>query len=227
MFAIATQPGLVSQPYRTIAQVSGVALSTGKPGHRRSAVPWACRAEEQRRAHLSRLAEICLPVGQPLSDPPAIQTWCAALRSTTPDWWRVFDFASFDARLGGESAADILTHELKAANVTLYSRAPLGSQFLLSARLRPDPRGDVEILESFWPESLERGWTEPGRQPLVHPFLIYADLVASGDSRNLRTATQIYEQYITPALRLPKSGPCTQSPRRCFSRSRRPRISLA
>ena len=28
MFAIATQPGLVSQPYRTIAQASGVALST-------------------------------------------------------------------------------------------------------------------------------------------------------------------------------------------------------
>ncbi|MFL9997929.1 type IV toxin-antitoxin system AbiEi family antitoxin [Paraburkholderia sediminicola] len=197
MFAIATQPGLVSQPYRTIAQASGVALSTAnqviddlqfrglvalKSSGERIFPDWQKFVFEWASLYQTRLR---------------FKLGARRFASTTPDWWRVFDFASFDARLGGESAADILTHELKAANVTLYSRAPLGSQFLLNARLRPDPRGDVEILESFWPESLERGWTEPGRLPLVHPFLIYADLVASGDSRNLSTATQIYEQYIT------------------------------
>lgn len=197
MFAIATQPGLVSQPYRTIAQAAGVALSTAnqviddlqfrglvalKKSGERIFPDWQKFVFEWTGLYQSRLR---------------FKLGARRFASTTPDWWREFDFASFNARLGGESAADILTHELKAANVTLYSRVPLSGQFMLSARLRPDPRGDVEILESFWPESLERAWLESGRQPLVHPFLIYADLVASGDSRNLSVATQIYEQYIT------------------------------
>ncbi|MFM0070265.1 type IV toxin-antitoxin system AbiEi family antitoxin [Paraburkholderia sediminicola] len=197
MFAIATQPGLVSQPYRTIAQASGVALSTVnqviddlhsrglvalKSSGERIFPDWQKFVFEWASLYQTRLR---------------FKLGARRFASTTPDWWRAFDFASFDTRLGGESAADILTHELKAANVTLYSRAPLGSQFMLSARLRPDPRGDVEILESFWPEALERAWIESGRQPLVHPFLIYADLVASGDSRNLSAAAQIYEQYVT------------------------------
>ncbi|MFM0209678.1 type IV toxin-antitoxin system AbiEi family antitoxin [Paraburkholderia sediminicola] len=197
MFAIATQPGLASQPYRTIAQASGVALSTAnqviddlqvrglvalKSSGKRIFPDWQKFVFEWSSLYQTRLR---------------FKLGARRFASTTPDWWRVFDFASFDARLGGESAADILTHELKAANITLYSRASLGSQFLLSARLRPDPRGDVEILESFWPESLERAWVTSDRQPLVHPLLIYADLVASGDSRNLSVATQIYEQYIT------------------------------
>ncbi|CAE6708236.1 type IV toxin-antitoxin system AbiEi family antitoxin [Paraburkholderia nemoris] len=196
MFAIATQPGLVSQPYRTIAQASGVALSTVnqviddlqfrglvalKSSGERIFPDWQKFVFEWTSLYQTRLR---------------FKLGARRFASTTPDWWRVFDFASFDTRLGGESAADILTHELKAANVTLYSRAPLGSQFMLSARLRPDPRGDVEILESFWPESLEHAWIKSDRQPLVHPLLIYADLVASGDSRNLSVATQIYEQYI-------------------------------
>jgi hypothetical protein len=197
MFAIATQPGLVSQPYRTIAEASGVALSTVnqviddlqlrglvalKSSGERIFPDWQKLVFEWASLFQTRLR---------------FKLGARRYASAKPDWWREFDFASFDARLGGEAAADILTHELKAANVTLYSRAPLSNQFMLSARLRPDSRGDVEILESFWPQSLELAWFESGRQPLVHPLLIYADLVASGDSRNLSAATQIYEQYIT------------------------------
>ncbi|WP_134140335.1 type IV toxin-antitoxin system AbiEi family antitoxin [Paraburkholderia sp. BL6665CI2N2] len=196
MFAIATQPGLVSEPYRTIAQAAGVALSTvnqviddlqfrgllaQKTSGERIFPDWQKFVFEWSSLYQTRLR---------------LKLGARRFASTTPDWWREFDFASVDARLGGESAADILTNELKAANVTLYSRAPLGNQFMLNARLRPDPRGDVEILESFWPQSLELNWMESGRQPLVHPFLIYADLVASGDSRNLSVAAQIYEQYL-------------------------------
>jgi len=197
MFAIATQPGLVSQPYRTIAQACGVALSTVNQViddlQFRGLVALKSSGERifpDKQKFVSEWTSLY---------PTRLRFKLGARRfaSTTPDWWREFDFAKFDARLGGESAADILTHELKAANVTVYSRVPLGNQFMLSARLRPDPRGDVEILEAFWPEPLESAWIESGGQPLVHPLLIYADLVASGDSRNLAAATQIYEQYIT------------------------------
>ncbi|WP_369407752.1 type IV toxin-antitoxin system AbiEi family antitoxin [Trinickia terrae] len=34
--------------------------------------------------------------------------------------------------------------------------------------------------------------------PLVHPLLIYADLLASGDSRNVAAAEQIYDKHLAP-----------------------------
>ncbi|WP_429299232.1 type IV toxin-antitoxin system AbiEi family antitoxin [Paraburkholderia sp. GAS199] len=196
MFAIATQPGLVSQPYRAIAQRSGVALSTVnqviddlrlrgllalKADGERVFVDWQRFVAEWSNHYQTRLRP---------------KLGARRFAGAAPDWWRDFDFSKFDARLGGESAADILTQELKAANVTLYMRAPPGNQFMLSARLRPDLQGSVEILESFWPATLENNGLDFGGQSLVHPLLVYADLIASGDSRNLSVARQVYEQYL-------------------------------
>jgi hypothetical protein len=65
-----------------------------------------------------------------------------------PDWWRGFDFASFDARLGGEPAADLLTHDLKPAEITVYTHGAASNRLLLQARLRPPFRSDVEIVEA-------------------------------------------------------------------------------
>ncbi|MGC3029244.1 type IV toxin-antitoxin system AbiEi family antitoxin [Burkholderia sp. DN3021] len=195
MFALATQPGLVAQPYRGIAAASGVALGTvnlamddliarGLVGQRRN-------------------GERLLP-----DWPRFVQEWVALYPSRlraklssrrfaglAPDWWRGFDFASFDARLGGEPAADLLTHDLKPAAITVYTHGAVSNRLLLQARLRPDERGDVEILEAFWPRSPVLDWREQD-VPLVPPLLIYADLVSSGDSRNLAAAERIHDRYL-------------------------------
>ncbi|RDJ99076.1 type IV toxin-antitoxin system AbiEi family antitoxin [Paraburkholderia lacunae] len=196
MFAIATQPGLVSQPYRAIAQASGVALSTVnqviddlqsrglvalRSNGERIFTDWPKLVQEWISLYPSRLRP---------------KLGARRFASATADWWRTFDFAQFKGLLGSEAAADVLTHALKAASVTIYSQTALDSQFMLKARLRPDPRGDVEILEAFWPGTTASGW-QAGDPPLVHPLLIYADLVASGDDRNLSAAQRIYEQYLS------------------------------
>lgn len=121
--------------------------------------------------------------------------------SVAPDWWRDFDFAPFaglpDVRLGGEAGAEALTHQLKASRATLYTQNPVSNEFMLAARLRPDERGDVEILQAFWPISANgHSSATAAPPPLVHPLLIYADLVATGDSRNLSVAEQIYDEHI-------------------------------
>jgi hypothetical protein len=56
--------------------------------------------------------------------------------------------------------------------------------------------GDVEILERFWK-------TEAEKQPeeLAPPLLVYADLLATGNQRNLETAKMIYEQNIVRLIR--------------------------
>jgi len=192
MFALAAHPGLVSMPYRTIADVANVSLNSvkqamddllarGLVGESRSgsrSLPdWPRFVAEWVSLYPSRLRP---------------KLGGRRFSSTSPDWWRKFDFASFSALLGGEAGAEVMTDHLKAASATVYTYQAITRDFMIRARLRPDERGDVEILEAFWPQPPIETWREYGL-PLVHPLLIYADLVATGDSRNLSIAEQIYE----------------------------------
>ncbi len=92
-------------------------------------------------------------------------------------------------------AAAKLTNYLKPEQITIYAQKMLG-EFLLTNKLKKDPNGDVEILEAFW--QTEYDWPYPELTP---PLLIYADLLATGDARNIETARMIYEQQLTGLIR--------------------------
>lgn len=194
MFALASEPGLVREPYRTIAEVSDVALNTVNVAMDDLIVRGlvAVKAEGRVIVDRRRFIEDWVSLY-----PTRLRPKLGARRftSSTPDWWRKIDFKDYDARLGGEAGAESLTQELKSVTVTVYVHSGVTPKFMTAARLRPDERGEVEILEAFWPASAEDQWQSvmPG---LVHPLLIYADLIASGDSRNHSVAQTIYDQFL-------------------------------
>jgi hypothetical protein len=111
-------------------------------------------------------------------------------------WWQQKKLEPLTAQWGGEIAAERLTHYLKHEVITIYTTAQQLNQLLLGNRLRKDPEGDIEILERFW---------KPGGkleyEDLVHPILVYADLLATGNQRNIETAKIIYEQHIIQLIR--------------------------
>ena len=92
-------------------------------------------------------------------------------------------------------AAAKLTKYLRPERATIYTRDKPG-QLLLTNRLKRDPDGDVEILEAFW--QIDYDWPHPG---LVPPLLIYADLLATGEARNIETARMIYERELAGLIR--------------------------
>jgi len=116
-------------------------------------------------------------------------------RATTLDWWKNTELEAFQAYWGGEIAATILTKYLKPQIVTIYTREPLGELFVKN-RIKKDINGDIEILEAFW--KFEYNWQH---RNLVHPILIYADLLATGDARNIETAEIIHERELTRFIR--------------------------
>jgi hypothetical protein len=61
-------------------------------------------------------------------------------------------------------------------------------------RLRADPRGEIEVLDAFWNFEDEKDLPET-----VPPLLIYADLLATLDPRNIETAQMIYDKYLKNA----------------------------
>jgi hypothetical protein len=118
-----------------------------------------------------------------------------------PTWWRNVDPQSEQCRFGGEVAAALVTGSLKPATVTLYCQQAMPRKWLIDARLRLDPNGEVEVLSAPIPFVTAAAPVPVNGTPdvppsVVHPVLIYADLIATGDSRNLETARMLREQYL-------------------------------
>lgn len=94
--------------------------------------------------------------------------------------WSSLDLSSVSEKTvwGGECAASIITQNLTPSNFTIYTDTTWQSVGK-SLRLIPDDNGKIEILRLFY--DIEEG-------NIVSPLLTYADLMGSGDSRNIETA---------------------------------------
>jgi hypothetical protein len=86
---------------------------------------------------------------------------------------------------GGEPAADLLTNFLKPEIFTIYS-TETRNELIKGYHFIPDAKGNIEIYKPF--ETLSEGYK-------ITPILVYADLLNTGDSRNLEAAQKIKEQY--------------------------------
>lgn len=104
-------------------------------------------------------------------------------------WWDEIDITEYNAVWGGESAAARLTKYLRPQNVTLYADSNLTR---LQARygLVRDESGNVDILRRFW--------TAGEVNDCAPPLVVYSDLVATADERNLEAARMIYDKHIAP-----------------------------
>lgn len=121
--------------------------------------------------------------------------------SDDTSWWKTFDLAKFGAYWGGEVGAEKYTSYLKPQMATVYLPEASGNKLLAAAKLRKavewtgDGPGIVRIYRPFWTDKLQNA-SALLMQDAVHPILIYADLIASADSRNLETARMLYDSTI-------------------------------
>ncbi len=200
VFAFLRDKELVNAPYREIADQAAVALGT---------VGWVIR---------DLIAQGFLLEGinkkqRDLADfDQLLDRWADAypyrlkgkyrvgtFATDNPDWWKTLDPEDFDALWGGEIAAAKYTHYLKPVHGEVYVHKANLKKFLQAARLRkaePHERHDlrVDLIEPFWKEVKNAGDTK--QAGLVHPIIAYADLIETGDTRNLDTANRLREKYL-------------------------------
>jgi hypothetical protein len=190
VFALLCLPELVKAPYRDIAKAANVALGT---------VGWVIYDLKKlnflvdRGRHGRKLINV-----EKLLD-TWIHSYARELRpklyigrynATTDEWWKKTDWQKTGTFLGGEPAAARLTGYLKPETVTVYGPDEI-NKFLLKNHLIKDPQGKVEIYKTFWRFDYPWNYKE-----CVPPLLIYADLIATADDRNMETARIVYDQYI-------------------------------
>jgi len=195
VYAFLCNPGLENNTYREIAAATDVALGTinwimkdlkklgflldrGKRGHK------LIRKENLLQRWVTAYPERLRP-----------KQMLGCYRGDR-GWWEHKTLDPLKAQWGGEVAAARLTQYLEPEMVTVYIAPQALNQILLENRLKRDRAGNVEILERFW-TCIEKRENDD----LVHPILVYADLLAKENQRNMETAKLIYEQHIIRLIR--------------------------
>lgn len=195
VFALFNNPDMVNRPYRDIAKAADVALGT---------VGWVIRDLKEmgfflkmgkghrKLINLEKLFKRWVEAYPEQLRPKLI---IERFETTNHNWWQEVNIKEHGACWGGEVAAANLTGYLMPAKVTIYTNEPFG-KLVLKNRLRKVEQGNVEILTPFW--NFDHEFANQGIAP---PLLVYADLIATGDLRNIEAAGMIYEKYLTGLVR--------------------------
>jgi len=195
LFTLLCNPLMVTKPFREIAEAAGVALGT---------VGWVMN-DLKRMGYLIDMGKR----GRRLTKkedllnrwvttyPEQLRPKLIAGRYTAAEneWWKKTIIQDFKALWGGETAAAILTGYLKPEITTIYTKQPIG-RLAQKNRFKKDNNGNIEVIDAFWNFDIY-----PKQGDLVHPLLIYTDLMATADTRNVKTATMIYENELARYLR--------------------------
>ncbi|MGD0279234.1 MAG: type IV toxin-antitoxin system AbiEi family antitoxin [Smithella sp.] len=204
IYALLCNPDLENKPFRDIAAKANVALGT---------VGWFMRDLRE----LGFLIDMGGKGYKLVQKNNLFQRWITAYpeqlrpkqilghyKGEYDGWWHKKELLNFNAKWGGEVAAAKLTKYLQPEIITIYTKTEYLNQLLLECKLRKDPAGEIEILNQFWDNDVNLEYRDDvnwNYRDLVHPILIYADLIATGNQRNIEMAKMIYEDYIVRLIR--------------------------
>ena len=181
---------MVNRPYREIAEATDTALGT---------VGWIFR-DLKKMGFLLKMGKRKRKMVDVLA---MLKKWaesyphqlCPKLiieryKTDIPRWWETVEIIDYGACWGGEVTAARLTKHLKPEKVIIYANKPLG-KLIIEKKLRKATNGDIEMLKPFWKFDHEFA-----NQGMVPPPLVYTDLMATADARNIETAGIIYDKYL-------------------------------
>jgi len=189
LLAFLTKPGFENADYRTIARETGVTRTTvGRMLFELEKSGYLTKRGNRER-FLTGKPELIKRWVFYYSEELRVKLSPVRYHSTkfTGRWWEDVDIAEHKAVWGGETGGAILTKHLKPQTATVYAGSTLPK---LQAKygLVKDAQGEIEILKRFW--------TFGDVGDVAPPLVVYADLLATADERNLETAQIIYDQYL-------------------------------
>ncbi|KZF09806.1 MAG: type IV toxin-antitoxin system AbiEi family antitoxin [Rhodococcus sp. (in: high G+C Gram-positive bacteria)] len=188
IFALLAWPTLVEHPLRTISKAADVSLGTTQVVMSELEANGFVHADGVRR--LARTSELLSRWSSAYATELSPKLTLGRFRDEDARWWRddLSQLHDFGVLLGGESAAYILDDFMLPANAILYSRsAP--RQLMATRRWRPSEENwNTEVRHKFWFEP--RDALNIPVEPLVPHVLIYADLLMSGEPRQIEHAAR-------------------------------------
>jgi len=189
LFTLLNVPDIANLPYRKVAEMTDVALGT---------VEWIFRdlkemgfliEMDKRERKLIKLEDLQKRWVEAYPDQLRPKLIIGRFNADNPEWWKTINPMDYAICWGGEVAAANLTQHLNPEKIIIYGRK-LPGKLIIQNQLRKTDEGNIEFLEPFW--KFDHALANKG---IVPPLLVYADLMATGDDRNIETAGIIYDNH--------------------------------
>ncbi len=192
IYALLLNEALLNKRYREIASVADISISTvGDILTDLQAAKFLVKVNEKKLALINKtalLSQWVTAFNQKLK--PKLLRGRFRLRTQIGSQMEIGDQSFW----GAEPAADLLINNLYPGAWTLYSNLDRKS-LIKEFQLIPDEdKGNVTVYSLFWKVE-NKDFVLPELKT-VHPLLVYADLIGSGNDRNFETAKKIYERYL-------------------------------
>lgn len=221
-FAFLEDPSLAARPYRDIALVSGVAVGTvGWVINALKAGQYLLEDAGTGRRHITNYDRLLDRWVSTWPEKLKHKYLLGKFIAKDPHWWEHTCIQNYGGCWGGETAAAMYTRHLTPQASTAYIAKENLAKLVRDSRLSKAKEhiqaedALVYLYSPFWPNFSSEEHSSSHRQelkeeapgyPLANsetasrlapPIIVYADLIATGDPRNLETAQLIRDEYIT------------------------------
>lgn len=188
LFVLLSIPNSESKTYRELAELSRISLGSVNE-IMANLVREFYLVEQEKVRLLLRKNELMKRWVQGYGETLRPKLRQIRFQSSSPNWWESFDVEEAKAFWGGEVAADSMTNYLNSSNFTFYSKDFIFTyKYLMQSGLKRNAEGNILLMEEFWNFNQE--------DIIVPPLLVYADLIATAEARNLEAAQMIYDEYL-------------------------------
>ncbi len=185
---------LINQPYRTIAEEAGIALgAVGEVIRDLQQSGYLGKATSQRKRAITNRQQLLQRWADTYPYWLREKHYIGTFTTNDPLWWQKICPEDFGAQWGGEVAAAKYTGYLNPKDALVYIPRQNMALFMKAAKLRKvkpheEPDFLVKLFEPCWPIA--------DNIDLAPPVIVYADLLETGDPRNLETANKLYEKHL-------------------------------
>lgn len=193
IFTLLCNPGIENRTIRVVENYTGVAIGTVHNTFQKLVELDFMRVTNYQRYKLLRKDKL-LENWVTLYPEKLKPKYLIGKYAFTENQVNDMELRNYNALWGGEEAAVRLTNYLRPFIYTIYIDDKEG-EFILKNRLRKDNRCNLVLMKKFW------NFENVDYPDITHPILVYADLLATGDPRNIEAAKIIYEKDIVRYIR--------------------------
>lgn len=200
LFHLLQNPELINANYEHLAEISCVSLgSVSKTIKGLLKEGFAVKWDKDKKYQLVKREELLEKWVALVNEKILPKHKIGNYRSATPEHYKIKDIGpSLESCWGGEYGAKLITNYLNPEQYSLFTTREKPDLMCLF-KMVPDIDGNIIAYKSFWkPESIELHYNHG--ETAVNPLLVYAELIYSGNDRNIETAKIIFDEYIKPNL---------------------------
>ncbi len=200
LFHLLQNPELINEKYERLAEISCVSLgSVSKTINGLLKEGFAVKWDKDKRYQLIKREELLEKWVALVNEKILPSHKIGNYRSISSEHFKIKDISSrLESCWGGEYGAKLITNYLNPEQYSFFTTREKPDLTRLF-KMVPDANGNIVAYKSFWkPESTKLHYNHG--EAAANPLLVYAELMYSGNQRNIETAKIIFDEYIKPDL---------------------------